>query len=285
LSPVVADIKLESEGDDVIDDITGFDFKYQPKHAMKIAVADWLLELNKCRHPPKSVAVATTPIVPNPPLPISNINTIPQAMPQLYNELETTNIPTTTVNPVDPSFMNPTSNVVVNSLVDPLSSPENSPTRESDTDSDISLRDEPMDCVPSVIGDSLKVLDSDIDVTKDLTNDNVMQVENLQCHSDINTSDNHTKDLIKSLEHLSDSTVLTFDDLNLIISFFYLPFEYAATPCQMLQDLHWLRENCEVVAHSRKSDPAQVSYIYLFSNSAINVSCITLLSFQNNLFI
>lgn len=250
LSPVAADIKLENEGDDIVDDVTSFDSKYQPKQALKIAVADWLIELGKARHPPKSVAVATTPMPPAPTGPVTNMNTI-QPPVQLYNELETTNIPTTTVNPVDPSFMNPTSNVVVNSLVDPLTSPDSSPARESDTDSDISLSDEPMDCVPSAITDSLKVLDNDTEITKDLSSDNVMQVENIQCQSD-------NKDISKVVETVTESTVLSSDDLNLLISFFYLPFEYAATPCQMLSDLHWLKLNCGLVAPTRKADPTEV---------------------------
>lgn len=248
---MVSDIKLESECDDMTEeDINSFGSKYQPKQALKIAITDWLQELKQVRFPPKSVAVATTPITAPPAGPVTNINNA-QPPVQLYNELETTNIPTTTVNPVDPSFMNPTTSMVVNSLVDPLTSPEHSPARDSDTDSDISLSDEPMDCVPSAITDSLKVLESDTtDVTKDFTSETVMQVESVQCHSE-------TRDT-KVVPSIPEPAGLSYEDLNLLISFFYLPFEYAAIPSQMLQDIHWLKVNCDVVGAGKKTNPTQV---------------------------
>lgn len=221
---------------------------------MKVAVDDWLLELHKVRQPPKSVAVATAPIPQTPTGPVSNINTTPVPA---YNDLETTNIPTTNVNPVE--ILPASSSVLVNSLVDPLCSPENSPPRDrldSDTDSDISLSDEPMDCVPSAITDSLKVLESDTEVTKDFTHDNVMQIENPPCDSEV-------KDICKdAISITDDTTTLSYEDVNLLISFFYLPFEYAAKPVQMLQDLHWLQTNCHLVGSSSKQVPPQVSSCY-----------------------
>lgn len=255
LSPVVSDIKLESECDFVSDDdITNFDSKYQPKRALKLAIADWLMELSKHRNPPKSLAVATTPLVPA--VPVPNLNMPPPV--QAYNELETANLPTTTVNPVDPSLMNPTSTVLVNSLVDPLSSPENSPKHTSDTDSDITVENEPMDCVPSAISDSINVLENVHMIPKNESTDCLMQLDgqsNSSCTNDM-----------RSTTDVQISVPITHEDLNLLISFFYLPFEYAAIPVQMLQDFHWLKTHSHILAKRTAEDTVEV-------NTSIKVWC------------
>ncbi|XP_052226064.1 protein O-GlcNAcase-like [Dreissena polymorpha] len=247
LSPVISDIKLESECDFASDeDITNFDTKYQPKVALKNAIADWLVELNKARNPPKSVAVATTPcatttagaLVPN-------MNLQPPV--QAYNALATTNLPTTTVNPVDPSFLNPTSAVLVNSLVDPLSSPEGSPVHQqefSDSDCENEVKPEPMDCVPSAITDSINVLTNNGVLPKNGSTDSLMQVEAAPTTSSL------VEEVKQTAMELKENNVLTEGDLELLISFFHLPFEYAAVPVQMLQDLYWLKTNSHYLAGS-----------------------------------
>ncbi|XP_052771499.1 protein O-GlcNAcase-like [Mya arenaria] len=255
LSPVASDIKLESECDFMTDDdINNFDSKYQPKHALKIAIADWLMELNKSRHPPKSLAVATTPLAPA--VPVPNIN-MPAPI-QAYNELETTNLPTTNVNPVDPSMMNPTTSILVNSLVDPLCSPEVSPRRESDNESEISNENEPMDCVPCAISDSINVLENISMVPNIGSADSLMQLDS----QPPNASTAEDKKLARVVE-----SVISHEDLELLISFFYLPFEYAAIPVQMLQDLHLMKQNCYLLSSNPSSDnQAQISEWWEASN-------------------
>lgn len=247
LSPVASDIKLESECDDVTDeDFPALGSKYQPKLALRTAINDWLLEFHKPRHPPKSVAVA------KPPLSTPSNNVAP-AMP-VYNDLETTNLPTCTVNAaVDPSFLNPTSTVLVNSLVDPLCSPESSPAHirhDSDSDSDISLSPEPMDCVPSAITDSLHVLDSDTEIPKNTSSDSLMQVENTVCSCAIE----ETKTEVEVPQN-----IVAEEELDLLINFFYLPYEYTSKPAQLLQDLHWLKVNAFLIANAHKENPVQVA--------------------------
>ncbi|WAR20929.1 OGA-like protein [Mya arenaria] len=236
------------------DDINNFDSKYQPKHALKIAIADWLMELNKSRHPPKSLAVATTPLAPA--VPVPNIN-MPAPI-QAYNELETTNLPTTNVNPVDPSMMNPTTSILVNSLVDPLCSPEVSPRRESDNESEISNENEPMDCVPCAISDSINVLENISMVPNIGSADSLMQLDS----QPPNASTAEDKKLARVVE-----SVISHEDLELLISFFYLPFEYAAIPVQMLQDLHLMKQNCYLLSSNPSSDnQAQISEWWEASN-------------------
>lgn len=172
----------------------------------------------------------------------------------VYSDLETTNLPTCTVSAaVDPSFLNPTSTVLVNSLVDPLCSPEGSPElvrQDSDSESDISLSPEPMDCVPSAITDSLHVLDCDTDLPKNTSSDSLMQIENTGCTCPIEDT--------KSEVELPQN-IVTEEEIDLLISFFYLPFEYTFKPAQLLQDLHWLKVNAFLIASAHKENPLQVS--------------------------
>lgn len=256
---MASDIKLESECDELSDDgLPTFGCKYQSRIALRAAINDWQLEFHKPRRPPKTVAVATPSLVSTPTTPNNNI--VPP-MP-IYSDLDTTNLPTCAMNnAVDPSFLNPTSTVLVNSLVDPLCSPVGSLVRErqdSDSDSDISLHPEPMECVPSAITDSLNVLDSDADFAKTASSDCLMQVENTVCTCAI--EDMKTAD--ESRNH-----IVSRDELDLIISFFYMPFEYSAKPVQLLQDLHWLKVNAFLIANSHKENPIQVGYV---TNSCFN---------------
>lgn len=259
---MASDIKLESECDEVSDDgLPNLSAKYQPRLALKAAISDWLEEFHRPRHPPKSVAVATPSLASTPTTtPITNMA---PSMP-VYSDLETTNLPTGTVNtPVDPSFINPTSTVLVNSLVDPLCSPEGSPIRErqdSDSESDISINPEPMDCVPSAITDSLNVLDSDTELAKNVSSDSLMQVESTVCSCAINE---------KSPE--VPNHVISHEDLELLINFFYLPFEYTSKPLQLLQDLHWLKVNAFLIANAHKENPAQVCSCF-YSSLQVSVN-------------
>lgn len=239
---MASDIKLESECDELSDDgLPMFGCKYQSRIALRAAINDWQLEFHKHRIPPKTVAVATPSLVSTPTTPNSNMA---PPMP-IYSDLETTNA-------VDPSFLNPTSTVLVNSLVDPLCSPVGSLVRErqdSDSDSDISLHPEPMECVPSAIMDSLNVLDGDTELAKTASSDCLMQVENTVCMCAID--DMKTPD--ESHNH-----IVSRDELDLFISFFYMPFEYTAKPVQLLQDLHWLKVNAFLIANAHKENPIKV---------------------------
>ena len=205
--------------------------RYQPKQALKKAITDWLEEFKQPRQPPRTVAIP----IPGPKVPI------PDALPSC-DRLETTVIPanSTTENP---SYLQPTSTVLANSLVDPVMSPEKKDV-DIDSDSDVSVDSEPMDYVTT---DNLTTTTDNVDNVKAQHSDDSMQVEHE--HEEIcecPKQDDLDSDMV---DKSGEPTPVCFfyDEVDLLINMFYLPFDYGSRPLHLLHELHWLRCNAHLV--------------------------------------
>ena len=240
---MVSDIKLETEDDyGSDDDISNFDTRYQPKHALKKAISDWLEEFRQNRLPPRTVAIP----IPGPKIPV------PDDLPSCDN-LETTVIPTTTTSD-NPSYLQPTSTVLANSLVDPVIS---SDKKDSDieSDSDLSVDSEPMDFVPTDNITLNPAIDSAIKIPH---SDDSMQVEHDICDcpkQEERESKSSVNNNVK--ENCENIVCMYYDEVDLLINLFYLPFDYGSRPLHLLHELHWLRSNAHLV--SNKKDKKGVS--------------------------
>ena len=253
---MASDIKLESESDYVSDeDLSMGDTTYKPKLALKRAIADWHLEFRKHRQPPKPVRVAAPATVPGVPLPPPSTSDSPLPM---YGDIDGSNLPTSTIVPPglppvsNPSFLQPAGTVLVNSLVDPACSPVRKD--DSDSESDISIDTEPMECVPSAITDSLNVLDNNTDLPKNQSSDSLMQVESVHCTC-VTDCDEETR-----ASSTCNICSVSIEDLELLISLFYLPFEYGSRPLQVLTDFHWMKVNACVVREKNTAEVCKITF-------------------------
>lgn len=243
LSPIVSDIKLETEDDyGSDDDLSTFDTRYQPKHALKKAISDWLEEFKLSRLPPRTVAIP----IPGPKVPV------PDTLPTCDN-LETTVIPPSNTSE-NPSYLQPTSTMLANSLVDPVVSAEKRDS-DIDSDSDLSVDSEPMDYVPTDNSPSVPNAECS---AKTQHSDDSMQVEQEICECPKQGSEDIKHSVTATSGDKSDTTVcMYYDEVDLLINLFYLPFDYGSRPLHLLHELHWLRTNAHLV--SNKKDKKGVS--------------------------
>ncbi|KAK3590145.1 hypothetical protein CHS0354_041199 [Potamilus streckersoni] len=262
LSPVASDIKLETETD-TEEGLLSLDTRYQPKLALRVAIKDWLEEFKIERKSQKIVTsskpliqelaqvplIPTTPIV-TPPVPVPPCSdTIPTDAPLTASTLPIENV----------SFLQPVTTALVNSLVDPSPS-------SSDTESEVSSTHdlEPMECLPSPVPGINSKDKEEQNLHKNPSLDSLMQVEvGLENKCDnVETSTSHENELV------------TKDDLELLISLFYLPFEYGTHATQMLNDLSWLRSNAFVVANSKEkgNDPELAEWMEKSKKFQVNVA-------------
>lgn len=240
LSPIASDIKLETEDDYTgEDDLSTFDVRYQPKQALKKAITDWLEEFRQARQPPRTVAIP----IPGPKVPI------PDALPSC-DQLETTVIPPTSSNE-NPSYLQPTSTLLANSLVDPILSPEKKDL-DIDSDSDLSVDSEPMDYVPT---DSVTAATTNTENAKAQHSDDSMQVEHEHEICECPKQAPHDSDMVEKCE---SPVCFYYDEVDLLINMFYLPFDYGSRPLHLLHELHWLRCNAHLVS-CKKGKVADVS--------------------------
>ena len=200
LSPVISDIKLETDSDfGSVEDIPSLlDTRYQPRSALRVALSDWMIELKTSRSPPH----LRVPLPSGIPLPIPSM-----PVPELQNS----NMAATTNGD---SFMQPVMMPINNSLL------STSPAL-SDSGSDTSIELEPMDCVPT--GNNLPSTSD-----QDWSNDNKMTVEP------------------------EEKLEFSYDDLQMVVDFFFLPFEHGTKSSQLLHDLHWLKSNAHIMMKSRR---------------------------------
>ena len=236
LSPIVSDIKLETEDDyGSDDDISNFDTRYQPKHALKKAICDWLEEFRQNRLPPRTVAIP----IPGPKLPV------PDDLPSCDN-LETTVIPTSNTTE-NPSYLQPNSTVLANSLVDPVISSEKKDS-DIESDSDLSVDSEPMDYVPTDNPTALPEADNSSKIPH---TDDSMQVEPEIC--DCPKQEHELKSGVNNNigDKCGSSVCLYYDEVDLLINLFYLPFEYGSRPLHLLHELYWLRSNAYLVSNKK----------------------------------
>ncbi|XP_021351407.1 protein O-GlcNAcase-like isoform X2 [Mizuhopecten yessoensis] len=233
LSPVVSDIKLETECefDTTTEDLPArLDTRYQPKVALMMALKEWMLELDNNRMPP--VAVTPVPIPPpNNCIPLAGPLSNPAGIPDVYCSLpgveETEN---------NPSYMQPTMNPV-NSLVSSCSNG----IPVTDTEQPCTVADilgEPMDCA---LSDDTSSVNSDNHEQASL--DNLMQVE-------VVAEDLQNKKGLTASKICDNKTY--YEDLSLLVDLFYLPFEHGTQGVKMLQNLRWVKCNAFQVTQAQK---------------------------------
>ncbi|CAE1294602.1 NCOAT [Acanthosepion pharaonis] len=238
LSPIASDIKLETEIDFTSDeDIPAkFDTRYQPKAALKVAIKEWIKELALIRTslripfpkpivpiiPPVNTCMTVTP--PTVTLPAGcMVPSIPVGVPgSVFPPPEVDN----------PSFMQPVM-APINSLVEPPSAA----VIEAESIGDTLCPDtEPMDCFPSSTTEVPKGTTSSTSSSAD----NVMQVDNSSSSS-----------LAGSFDSSDNTEVLSSEDLRQLVELFHMPFEHGECGLQLLQEMHWLRSNANIIADSR----------------------------------
>ncbi|KAG7200769.1 hypothetical protein KM043_001314 [Ampulex compressa] len=292
---VSADIKLETETEDGVlgEDVpsTLSPNMYHPRHALKNAINDWLLEFNKkkaawgviakpqpCVAPTipipiipsvntcMSLTSTTTTTVPATPTPITNSNHL-QALAEVCS----------TVNSTD-GFIQPSTGPVMNSLVsdrkvvsEPVI-PTISTSMGGGTTSTVLSSIEPMDCntTPSSSPAHAVKIPTEDDVMVENTStcseaSGSMQVEVDGTSPTVNgtqmiienDSEHHENSETQDSESLGAAEVdkqLTQEDLSLLCDLFYLPFEHGGQGIQLLQEFNWLKSNAHVVMRKCKEE-------------------------------
>ncbi|XP_033757465.1 protein O-GlcNAcase-like isoform X2 [Pecten maximus] len=237
LSPVVSDIKLETESEfDSTEDLPArLDTRYQPKVALMMALKEWMLELDHNRMPPVAVSPGSTPVPPpNVCIPVAGPPSSPAGIPDAYCSL-----PGLEESENNPSYIQPTMNPV-NSLVNST----NIVSPEADSDRPCTVADilgEPMDCA---LSDTSSV---NSDNHENASLDNLMQVE-------VVAEELQNKNNGQSSSKICDSKMY-YEDLSLLVDLFYLPFEHGTQGVQMLQNLRWVKCNAHVVTQPQKKQP------------------------------
>ncbi|XP_062568227.1 protein O-GlcNAcase-like [Saccostrea cucullata] len=213
LSPVAADIRLETESDfGSNEDLPSrIDRRYQTRLALKQALDDWMLEINTNRQPPRVVAPLTTT---GPPIPIPSIPAPP--MDNNVAPVCADNLAASFAGPQDP---NPPANLVDSTI-------------PSDSESEVSEDPEPMEYVPTAVPPLCK--------EPTPSPEDVMQVET-EVPSAV-----EDKDCC-----MTNPECFMREDLSLLVDFFYTPFDHGMTSVQLLQDLHHLKSHAGVVVRGQ----------------------------------
>ncbi|XP_053984265.1 protein O-GlcNAcase isoform X2 [Hylaeus volcanicus] len=291
-----ADIRLETETEDGVlgEDVpsTMSPNMYHPRHALKNAINDWLLEFNKKKAAWGVIAKPQPCVAPTIPIPIiPSVNTCMSLTSTTTTTVSSTPAPVTTsshlqalaevcsnVTPSD-NFV-PPSGPVMNSLVsdttvvsEPII-PTISTSVEHATASHALSSMEPMDC-------NTTPNNSPAHAAKVHTEDYVM-IENTSTCSEAsgsmqvevdntspivngtqmiveNDSENH--DTTDNADQESQDSIdadkrLMQEDLSLLCDLFYLPFEHGGQGIQLLQEFNWLKSNAHVVMRKAKEDEA-----------------------------
>ncbi|XP_015429236.1 PREDICTED: protein O-GlcNAcase [Dufourea novaeangliae] len=292
---VSADIRLETETEDGVlrEDIpiTMSPNIYHPRHALKSAINDWLLEFHKKRAAWGVIAKPQPCVAPTIPIPIiPSVNTCMS----LTSTTTTTSVPATstsvnnsshlqalaevcsTVTVVTDSFV-PPSGPVMNSLVSNTTVVSESiiptiSTNVNNVSTSNAMSLEPMDC-------NTTPNNSPAHAAKIHTEDDPM-IENTSTCSETsgsmqveidgtspvvngtqmiveNDSENH--DTTDNTDQESQDSIdadkrLTQEDLSLLCDLFYLPFEHGGQGIQLLQEFNWLKSNAHVVMRKAKED-------------------------------
>ncbi|XP_076762046.1 O-GlcNAcase isoform X2 [Xylocopa sonorina] len=283
---VSADIKLETETEDGVlgEDVpsTMSPNIYHPRHALKNAINDWLVEFNKKRNAWGVIAKPQPCVAPTIPIPIiPSVNTCMS----LTSTTTTTSVPatSTTVNnsnhlqalaevcstvTTGDSFIQPPSVPVMNSLVsettvvsEPIISSISTSVENVPSSNTLSSM-EPMDCntTPNsspahaakiqteddamTCSEASGSMQVEVDGTSPVVNGTQMIVEN-------ESGDNVDQEPQESFD--ADKR-LTQEDLSLLCDLFYLPFEHGGQGIQLLQEFNWLKSNAHVVMRKPKED-------------------------------
>ena len=237
LSPVAADIKLETESDlGSDDDLPSTDCRYRPRQALKMAMTEWLRELSCNRDPPKRALPAASVVSIPPGVPVSpTLNDVADVLSASCDSsaVDSTIELSSITKPVLQSapLPQPINSLAGNSISDVSDS-------VSDSLSDCSCEIEPMECVQS---SSAVLVASNLNVINTLraaspahpvdSSDVLMQEEDV-CQGPGKTQNISNTVLTPSL--------LTAENVSLLVDLFYLPFEYGSSSLQYLQELQWL---------------------------------------------
>ncbi|XP_076624011.1 O-GlcNAcase isoform X1 [Colletes latitarsis] len=291
-----ADIRLETETEDGLigEDVpsTMSPNMYHPRHALKNAINDWLLEFNKKKAVWGVIAKPQPCVAPTIPIPIiPSVNTCMSLTSTTTTTVSSTPAPITTSthlqalaevcsNVTSSDNFVPPSGPVMNSLVsdtavisEPII-PTISTSVEHVTASNTLSSIEPMDC-------NTTPNNSPAHAAKIHTEDYVM-IENTSTCSEAsgsmqvevdstspvvngtqmiveNDSENH--DATDNADQESQDSIdadkrLRQEDLSLLCDLFYLPFEHGGQGIQLLQEFNWLKSNAHVVMRKVKEDEA-----------------------------
>ncbi|XP_031838297.1 O-GlcNAcase isoform X2 [Nomia melanderi] len=288
---ISADIRLETETEDGLlgEDVpsTMSPNMYHPRHALKNAINEWLLEFNKKRAAWGVIAKPQPCVAPTIPIPIiPSVNTCMSLTSTTTTTVPATPAPITnsshlqalaevcsTVTTTD-SFV-PPSVPVMNSLVSEttvISEPILSTTVENASTSHAMSSIEPMDCntTPnnspahaakihteddamientSTCSEASGSMQVEVDSTSPVVNGTQMIVENDNENHD--TTDNTDQE---SQDSIDADKRLTQEDLSLLCDLFYLPFEHGGQGILLLQEFNWLKSNAHVVMKKPKEE-------------------------------
>ncbi|XP_064629897.1 protein O-GlcNAcase-like isoform X2 [Lineus longissimus] len=236
-SPVSADIKLETESETDSDLSAKLAMGYSPKHALKVAINEWLPEFYVAKSSSSSKNSASTPVSMAPTTFQPNVNTcmtvtpttqvsssgIPVPIDNLNLELSINNLNNINEVNVNDSYLQPVMNPV-NSLVD-------SETASSSGVSELDSIPEPMEVVPSA--------------SCPKSNKNELELMQVDIESNCdNTS--RTKE-----ERLTEC------DVSVLVDLFYLPYAHGSKAVELLDEFHWLKTNANLITDSTaEQDPS-----------------------------
>ncbi|XP_077991979.1 protein O-GlcNAcase-like [Glandiceps talaboti] len=257
-SPAInADIKLETEGDATLSNSQHLG-GYDPKVALKAAINDWMREFRLPISAAGKVLNRTFTFAPTPE-PQGTVTGVTTCM-SVTSTTDTVNNPNT---PVSNQLLSEAQNALRVLEVNKLSVS----TAPSDE------KEEPMDTCNSE--DDNKVICQDIQVpTKNspaipsttatissTASDVPMQLETVSSTKDSSGSENDrespvnepkvqaTRDSQAKTDPLAEQP--TFEDIELLVDLFYLPYEHGNKSVQMLEELHWLKTNAFHVTESK----------------------------------
>ncbi|XP_012259880.2 protein O-GlcNAcase [Athalia rosae] len=289
---VSADIKLETETED---GVVGEDVPsnlcpnmYHPRHALKNAINDWLVEFSKKRAAWGVIVKPQPCVAPTIPVPI---------IPSVNTCMSITSTTSTTVSVSTPAvtnsnhlqalaevcstvtgnenFLQPACGPVMNSLISDnkvVSEPIMTavvPNPRSEAIPSISPLTEPMDCnttpgnSPAHIAKSSADDDAMVENTSTCSGaSGSMQVELEATSPTINgtqmmvetENENHEESESQESVPIDVEKQLTQEDLSLLCDLFYLPFEHGGQGIQLLQEFNWLKSNAQIVMKHLKNE-------------------------------
>lgn len=246
-----SDIKLESESENgSIEDVpVEMDAcVYHHRNALRIAIQEWIAEFYKVKNPQiKPNLVLGTNFAGNPP-PNITIN---------YDSLITTTAklsPSSTKNEISTEnslMLDADIAVPIVNGINGNSVSNHNKDHENKENAVQSL--EPMDCNPSP--DSLKINSLDVPMMENSTKETDGNSAKNSMNS-VDSDEMQTEVIFENDDSLATnetkSTMLTYEDIALLVDLFYLPFEHGAQGVQILHEFHWLKTNGFIVSEYRR---------------------------------
>ncbi|KAK7484904.1 hypothetical protein BaRGS_00023824 [Batillaria attramentaria] len=246
LSPVAADIRLETEDDFGAeeDPHSHGDLLYSPRQALKTAMGEWLEEFSVSRHPPRR-HVPPPVSFPPPGVPPS----IPPGVPPMLPPGPPTGGPS-------PPGVPPLS-----SNQGPLIPPESASASQDESllppDMPLGVPPIPFGLPPVPEGEPpvpvappTLPLRAHPDANKADSSESPMQMEVCGTNDKPESSDGMAE--ASASDTSASPSELTVEDIGLLVDLFYLPFEHGSRACQLLNSLHWLVNNVHSVTPAKK---------------------------------